>query len=709
VVTPGRREQLAEGIFYPNAPGCSFQLLKAEVDSTEHTQVPERISSWQPIVQPGRAAESPAWLRVRWLAIVLGAAWLVPALLHALRLDVITPFLLLLTVASVLRSGSNLVDRFMLAAALLAGAVMALGLVFSLWPWGLRPVQVAGTLLSLTGAAAWFARRRPSLPRRMLGSDVVVIGSGLAAFLAAYAPVAKLPAARRFIFSATAEDRYAHFALFDTIHRLGGYTFVHQRQAAVAVAHPAEIVYPSGSHFLYALFDTFLRSSADPGPPVAEFNRYFVYVLLAYAFLIMSLVWAARWIAGPLVTRWRRVFLCSLVAALAIGGPFVLMIEAGFDSEIAGLAFLALAVAVSARPPRVAREHVLIGCALLVAVAYSYNLYAPMAAAALLAAAVAYRRRLRGHWAFAAVCAILACAVASLQAGLSLVSGFNAQAQALAGGVGVLASRSLVLLLALLIVASMASAAARRLPAGRVVIAQVAIAAVVVALFGVYQVLNKGRTSYYYDKLLMAEYIVCLTGLGSAAIALRRLPAPSVPRGPLRLVTDVPLAIVAALLAVGIVAASQWGMHSPGGGPAAWRRTPIAVWNAGEVKAPTSASMIALADAHLLGDRVPSLVLYSNWGLGNWRDSFLVAVFNRDLGEMKQTINKILTVRAGGPPINAATTSRGLSGVLAALRTSPFPLRIIVGNALFARELHAMLAAHPSVRASVFMLPTLRS
>jgi hypothetical protein len=678
------------------------------VDSTEHARAPERISSWQPTVESARTAAPRAWLRAGWLAVAVGAAWLVPILLHVLRLDVIAPFLLLLVVASVLRSGTNLVDRFMLAAALLAGTALSLGLVFSIWPWGLHPVPVAGTLFSLVSVAAWLLRRRPSLPRRMLGSDLVVLGSGLVAFLAVYAPVAKLPAVRRFIFSVTAEDRYAHFALFDTIHRLGGYTFLHQRQAVVAVAHPAEIVYPSGSHFLYVLFDTFLRSTAGPGAPLAEFNRYFIYVLLAYAFLIMSIVWAARWIAGPLVTRWRRVFICSLVAALALGGPFLFMIEYGFDSQLAGLAFLALAVAVFARPPRVVREQALIGCALLVAVAYSYNLYAPMAAAGLGAAAVVYRRRLRRHWLFCAGCVVIGFAVAFCQSVLSLVSGFNAQAQALAGGAGLSASVPLLLVLALAIVATMASAVARRLPAGQVMVAQVAIGTVVVAIFGGYQILSKGHTSYYYDKLLMAGYIVCLAGLGSVAVVLRRLPAPSWPRGAARPLTEIPLAIVAVLLAVSIVAASQWGMRSPGGGMAAWRSTPLAVWNAGKIRAATSSSMIALADAHLLADGVPSLVFYSNWGLGNWRDSFLVAVFNRDLGEMKKTINRILIAKIGGPPISPGATRAGLNRVLAALRTSPLHVRIIVANALFARELEAMLARHPDVRASVLVLPALR-
>jgi hypothetical protein len=65
------------------------------------------------------------------LAVLLGAAWLVPVVLHQLRLDIVQLALVLAAVASVLRSGTNLLDRFMLAAGLLAGGVLAFGLLFS--------------------------------------------------------------------------------------------------------------------------------------------------------------------------------------------------------------------------------------------------------------------------------------------------------------------------------------------------------------------------------------------------------------------------------------------------------------------------------------------------------------------------------------------------------------------------------------------------
>ncbi|HUK67561.1 MAG TPA: hypothetical protein VLW50_02220 [Streptosporangiaceae bacterium] len=646
--------------------------------------------------------------RLHWLAGLLCAAWLVPLVLHQLRLDVVQLVILLVAVASILRSGTNIVDRLMLAGSLLAGALLALGLLFSIWPWGLQPIPAGGTCFTLVAVAGWLTRRRPSLPRRWLGSDVVVVGSGLFAFWAAYAPVASLPAVKRFTYSATAEDRYAHFALFDTIHRLGGYTFLHPIQAVASVQAPTEIVYPMGSHFLYALFDTFLRSTTAPGAPLPEFNRYFIYVLAAYAFLTMALVWAARWIAGPLVTHWRRIFVCSVVAGFAIGGPFVVMVEAGFDSQVAGLAFLAVAVAVMVRPPCVVREHVLIACALVIAVAYAYNLYAPIAVLGLLASCLVYRRRLRRYWRFTVVTILAGCTIALYPSALSLASGFNAQAQALSPGVGVPVPVPLIIVLALAVVATMGSGVSRRLPASAAMTAHVVIAVVVIAAFGIYQVVSRGQTSYYYDKLLNAGSVVCVVGLGAVGIVLRRLPAPSRPGGWLLPLREVQVAVVSAAVGLSLAALLQWGPHPSGGSPLFWGRTALSKWNAGQVTALTGQSMITLADAHLLADGVPTLVFYSDWGLENWRDSFLAAAFNRDLGPMKDPINAILSARIGGPPLNAYTTRRGLRAVLTALRESPFPLRLIVADPLFAQKLRGMLAAHPDVHATVVVLRSLR-
>jgi hypothetical protein len=628
--------------------------------------------------------------------------------LHQLRLDVVQLALVLAAVASVLRSGTNLLDRFMLAAGLLAGGVLAFGLLFSVWPWRLAPVPVGGALFSLVVIAGWLTGRRPSLPRRWLGSDVVVLGSGLFAFLAAYAPIAGTPLAKRFSFSAVTTDRFNHFALFDTIHRLGGYAFLHQSQAQVSVRYPTAVAYPSGSHFLYAVFDIFLRSTTDPGAAVAEFSRYFVYVLAGYAFLVMALVWAARWIAGPLMAGWRQVLICSAVAGLALGGPLVQMVELGLDSEILGLAFLALAVAVTVRPPRVVHEQVLIVSALLIAVAYCYNLDAAVAGLGIVAVAVVYRRRLLRHWRFTVAVSALGVVIAAFPSALSLTSGFNAQVQVLSPRGWMVAVPGWLLAgLALIIVATMTSASSRRLPVWRAMTVYLGAAVFVLGAFAVFQAAEAGRTGYYFGKLLMAGYVVGLAGLGALGTFSRGLPAPSRPRRRLNRLREAPLAILSGAIALILTAGFQTGIRPTIGNPVAWPESPLSSWSAGQVQRFAGPSLAVLADAHVLGDGVPTLVLSGIKGTG-WFDSYMAAVLNHDLGAMTGPLNAVKGARFYGAPTSSAALTEGISEVQAAIRASRFPLHLIVAYPQFAAKLDAMLTAHPSVKATVAVLPGLK-
>jgi len=680
------------------------------VDLTGPAHAPASVASWRPsgagsVLGPVR--EPVRWGRLRWLAVLLCGAWLVPLVLHQLRLDVVQPFLLLLAVASILRSGTNVVDRLMLAASLLAGAVLALGLLFSIWPWGLQPIPVGGTCFTLVVAAGWLAGRRPSLPRRWLGSDAVVVGSGIFAFWAAYAPIARLSLTRRLTFSTITSDRFNQFALFDTIHRLGGYAFLHQSQARLSVPPPTAVVYPSGSHFLFALFDTFLRSATDPGAPLAEFNRYFIYVLAAYALLITAIVWAARWIAGPRVAGWRRFVICSAVAALAIGGQLVGMLEFGLDSEIVGLAFLVLAVAVTVRPPRVVREHVLIACALLIAVAYAYNLFAPVAVLGLVTTSVIYRRRLRRYWRFTVVTGVAACAIACYPSALSLASGFNAQALTLAtAGWVIPVPGPLVAGLALVIVATMASPVSRRLPVWQAMTAQLLICAIVIGTFAVYQLIQMDQTSYYFNKLMVAGYLVCLVGLGALAGFLRPLHARARRYGRPRRRREAGLAVAAGVAAMAISGLFQSGLSD--GHSLIWAGSRLSSWSAGKMTAPYSPSLIALADARVLGDGVPTLVFTGN-KLNDLYASYFAAVFNRDRGAMTGPLSDIIHALPNNRRADVNLGGKELVVARWALVDGRFPLRFVVRDPALAARLRVMLASRPHVRATVLVLRSLRS
>src|SRR5262249_59721947 len=111
-----------------------------------------------------------------------------PLLADLVGLDVVMLIVLLVGTASLLRAGRTLLDRLVLATGVLAGVLIAAGLLFSVWPWGLAPVPVAGSALTVLVLAGVVLRRRPSLPPRVTGSDVVLLGGGLLAGLVAAAP-----------------------------------------------------------------------------------------------------------------------------------------------------------------------------------------------------------------------------------------------------------------------------------------------------------------------------------------------------------------------------------------------------------------------------------------------------------------------------------------------------------------------------------------
>jgi hypothetical protein len=647
------------------------------------------------------------------VAGLLGAAWLLPVLTNALRIDWVLLVVLLLGAGSLLRAGYSLLDRMMLAGILLIGTLVAGGLLFSLWPWGLEPVPVTGTLLTAVIGAGLLTGRRPRLPTRICGSDAIIVGAGAFTAWVLLSPVLGRPTYSRLPVTTIAEDTYAHFALFDTIHRLGGYAFLHPARAGLSVAAPTQDVYPQGSHYLYAVLDIFLRSTTDPGPAAAEFSRYFDYKLAGFAFLVLAVTWSARWVAGPAMTGWRRVFICSVVAALAAAGPLSSLIGAGFDSETIGLALLALTVAVTARPAGRPQEQVLLVGSALIAVCYAYNLYAPLAFLGIVAAAVVYRRRLLRHWPFTVITAAVAVPAALLPTAIAAFSGFKAVTQLnVSGGDLFGMSRSIFAGLALVIVASMATRAGRRSPVWQVLVATVGLAAAALVALWIYQARTVGGTSpyYYFDKALTGGYVMCLVGFGAAGLLLR--PArdgKSAAQQP-RWRTDLLPGLAAGLIAVTFISGFPWGIPAiRGTGPPGYRATWAYAWWSGKVSSGIGPALQALDRAHLLGTGKPTLILFSNWGFLNWQASFFDAVLNRDLGSMLATFNPLLTA---GTVIDTgsrarATLGHGVGIVEEAISKGPRHLHMVVSDQGLENTLRSFARAHPSLGLTVDYLPQL--
>jgi hypothetical protein len=640
--------------------------------------------------------------RLRWLAVALAASWLVPVVLHALGLDVVIFVVLLAAVASVLRSGTALLDRLMLAAGLLIGAVLAAGLVFSLWPWRLAPVPVGGTLLSVVALAGWAAGRKPGLPWRLLGSDALVAGSGVFAFLAARAPLSGQSLTQRLVQESITTDRFNHFALFDTIRRLGGYTFLHPAATGASLPDPMQTVYPSGSHFLYALIDTFLHPAGQPVPVLPEYGRYFTYVLVAYAFCVMAVVWAARWIAGPQQAGWRRTVVCAAAAGLALGGPLMQLVVLGQDPDLLSLAMLALLVAVTARPPLGRSEHVLIAGALLIAVTYTYSLYLPIAAATIAAGAVIYRRRLRTRWVFNVLAIAGAAGVALVPPAIALASGFSAQTLSLAAkGWMVSIPGPATAGLALLIAATMVLPAARRQPGWRAMVAVLFAAFAVTAGFAIYQVAESGGTGYYFGKLLLADYVICLAGVGALGTFLRAVPV-TTRRGSRRRIRLWEGSVAAVLAAAVLILAVGFpsSVNPTGSNPVIWPHSSLSTWDGRQDVQYGIPSLAVLGRSRLLGDGVPTVVLSGGF-LQELYGTQLAAIFNHDLGGMNALLQTIIAVQPDPSSRGKVRLSQVRQQIQETVGVSTVPLRLVVANARDAANARKALADYPVLRARV--------
>jgi hypothetical protein len=127
------------------------------------------------------------------------------------------------------------------------------------------------------------------------------------------APTAGKSFAQKLPYIAAREDMFNHYTLYDTIHRIGGYTFLNlgavKPYMSPGLLNPTAMeFYPQGMHYLFAVADIFLRSTTNPGTNFGEYDRFALYNTAVLAVLAAMLVWAARWIAGPGLAGWRRAF-----------------------------------------------------------------------------------------------------------------------------------------------------------------------------------------------------------------------------------------------------------------------------------------------------------------------------------------------------------------------------------------------------------------
>ncbi|WP_030263549.1 hypothetical protein [Streptomyces sp. NRRL B-24484] len=654
---------------------------------------------------------------IRWglPAGLLAASWLLPVLLHAVRLDVVLLPVIVLAIASVLRVGGGLLDRLVVAGLLFAGSLMTLGLVASFSPWGLHPVPAAGVLLTAVSLATVLGRRRPSLPLRGRPTDLVILGAGAVMWHYVHRPVAGKSAFERLSEILTAEDRIAHFSIFDTLHRVGGYAFINQSQARPSLSPPTEVAYPQGSHFLWTWIDVFRRSSVELGSPAEAYSRYFTYILLSYVLLCMALVWAARWVGGPRLRGWRAAAVCGSVAAFLVTSTLAWLIPAGFDSEIIGLLFLVLIAALVIRPAMGTAEYALVSVAGLVTVAYCYNPYAGFVGLFLIAGAIVHRRRQRKSRRFLYAVQILGGAIAVIPSAVTVLSHFDVGNQAMAGGAKIPLDRSTIIGLGALVVVAALYARNRRVGAVQMVLAVVLGSGLVIGLFGAWQKLTIGAPSYYFEKMVTAGLCLALISVGSIALLFRPVAGRSARR--FGLGSEALMSVTAVVAALSLFGGVQWGAPAAEGQTSGFQKSDLLNWAKGKMSGTIGPGPAVFAERDIHRVQAPVITLYSNNAYANWRTSFFAESLLHDSHVMPAYAN-LLKVQIGGSlraehpeedtPAKAAEREQSYRDSLENLKKvvadCPSTPTILVGDEAASTRLRRDLAA-ADVRATVLYAP----
>ncbi|WP_213454166.1 hypothetical protein [Rhizomonospora bruguierae] len=476
---------------------------------------------------PASTPVPPRRNRPRWAvpAALLIAAWAVPALASLSHTAWLLPPLVLLGTAALLRGGRTLLDRVVLAVGLLIGLACAVGLLWSVWPWGMHPVPVAGTAFTVLLLVAAGTGRRPALPRPGWAD---ALSGGVALLLAAYLSVPYLRDSnftRRLGILIGGEDNARHEAAFDLIGRLGGYLFVAQGRARQHI-FSGMIYYPQGWHLTAALLDGFVRRpTAGPGGPAAV-DHYIFWTLAGYGLLLLTLIWLVQWLTGPLHAL-QRVVAVGLVGALALGTELPRLLVSGYPSEALGLALALIVAGLCVRPLAGVREQLLLLGALLVGVGFTYYLFLLPAGLLVLAWLFAARRRVLAHRGMLLVVAVLTAVLAPITALSGLLVGGQSEALSVGGQTDPVAN-TLLVLGAVAATGPLARSAWRE-PVWRWYPVAVAITLLFAAAVALANVAAGASPGYYFIKTVHYGMALLIVGVGALA---RLLPAPGPGAGP---------------------------------------------------------------------------------------------------------------------------------------------------------------------------------
>ncbi len=490
----------------------------APADATRATSQPTDRTGAAPTAPGG----SGRWRRLRSLLVAVAGCWLVSYGAVALHVGWVLPALILLVAGAVLTSGETVLDRLVLAGALLFGVTCGGALLLSVWPWHLAPVAVGGTALTGLTAIAVLTGRRPRLPGRFRLADLLVVAGTVAGGLFVLWPFRTMDLADRISLMAPNDDYARHFVMYDAIQNAGGYLFLRYDVAEPFLTRGYGMVnYPTGSHLVFAVLDNFFRSRAGGNTGLSSFDHFLWLNVAAFIALMGCVLWAARWVSGPAAKGWAAVAaLVPVGAYLVLGDPLAILVR-GFTSEIAGLAMLAVLFAVLVRPLSDRREQLLLIGALLVGLSYSYFFLVPLALLATLFWFLAYRQvTLRSPLVLATAAVTVAASAVPIYRNVTYVP---PDVLLLFGGSVIEVNRKV--LGALVLVALVALVLVRRQsdPAWRCALGGLLGAVGFAAAIWVYQEVRLGGSTYYYEKSLHQLEVIAAVCLAALAPALARL------------------------------------------------------------------------------------------------------------------------------------------------------------------------------------------
>jgi hypothetical protein len=520
----------------------------------------------------------------------------------------------------------------------------------------------------------------------------------MATWLLARRPVTGKSFAQMLPFTAADSDYFNHFALFDAIRRIGGYPFLKPDQSR---PFESTTVYPPGTHYLYALIDVFRTSSSDPGDSVHEFLRFNQYHALGLSLLSFTVVWAARWIAGPSAIGWHRALVCAVVAAFTVLGQLSTLFPQAFVAEIAGLVLLALTIALLARPPSSPHEQVLVAAALLVALTFVYPIFLVDAGFAILFALLVYQSRIRRIPRFTAALTIVTATLCAFPLWQTLHVPNVTRAFALSGFF-IAFSRPISVIFALFGIGALFTATGRRLPTWQVASPVVALACAVALYAELAGTVATGSPQYYSSKMVAAALVISLCGFGGVTLFFKSLRRPGTYSLHDALIPGALCVVLAILL-------------------------PVAQGHA-NIRAPRAISDYASAGGKF-GDGVPTAVVTSRYRETNRGMTMFLAVLNHQAGTMdadaldsrRHMSTEPATLVDGLDEalvlldqLPTATSNRPLDSPAAAalskvenwIRSRPPGFRMAVANPAFADVLRQFSVAEPALRLSVFFVPT---